>query len=89
MIYLHERWKMAIHSRGNGLENMGVSKNNGKTPQIIHLFIGFSTIIFTIHFVVVKKSPYFWFNIQKTRPIRRIWVLEALGHGMGESTGPV
>ena len=28
---------------------MGVSKNNGKTPQIIHLFVGFS-IIFTIHF---------------------------------------
>ena len=29
--------------------HMGVSKNSGKTPQIIHLFIGFS-IIFTIHF---------------------------------------
>ncbi len=40
--------------------NMGVSKNNGKTPQIIHLFIGVS-IIFTIHWGV--KSPYFWFNI--------------------------
>ena len=33
---------------------MGVSKNRGKTPQIIHLFIGFS-IIFTIHF---GKHPY-------------------------------
>ena len=30
---------------------LGVSKNNGKTPQIIHLFIGFS-MIFTIHFGV-------------------------------------
>ena len=28
---------------------MGASKNNG-TPKIIHLFIGFGTIIFTIHF---------------------------------------
>ena len=28
---------------------VGISKNRGKTPQIIHLFIGFSTI-FTIHF---------------------------------------
>ena len=34
------------------------SKNRGgKTPQIIHLFIGFS-IIFTIHFGVLY--PYFW-----------------------------
>ena len=40
--------------------HMGVSKNNGKTPQIIHLFIGFS-LIFTIHFG--GFSPYFWFNI--------------------------
>ncbi len=31
--------------------DLGVSKNNGKTTQIIHLFIGFS-IIFTIHFGV-------------------------------------
>ena len=30
---------------------LGVSKNRGKTPQIIHLFVGFS-IIFTIHFGV-------------------------------------
>ncbi len=37
--------------------HLGVSKNRGKTPQIIHLFIGFS-IIFTIHF----GYPYFWFN---------------------------
>ena len=29
--------------------HMGVSKNRGKTPQSIHLFIGFF-IIFTIHF---------------------------------------
>ena len=28
-----------------------LNQNNGKTPQIIHLFIGFS-IIFTIHFGV-------------------------------------
>ena len=26
---------------------MGVSKNSGKTPQIIHLFIGFGTMIFS------------------------------------------
>ena len=32
-------------------------KKNGKTPQIIHLFIGFS-IVFTIHFGGV--TPYFW-----------------------------
>ena len=31
---------------------MGVSKNSGFSPQIIHLFIGFS-IIFTIHFGVL------------------------------------
>ncbi len=37
--------------------HVGVSKNRGKTPQIIHLFIGFS-IIFTIHFG--RKNPYFW-----------------------------
>ena len=37
---------------------MGVyPKNTGVSPQIIHLFIGFS-IIFTIHFG--RKSPYFW-----------------------------
>ena len=30
-------------------KHMGVSKNNGVSPQIIHLFIGFS-MIFTIHF---------------------------------------
>ena len=30
-------------------KHMGVSKNRGKTTQIIHLFMGFS-IIFTIHF---------------------------------------
>ncbi len=30
-------------------EDMGVSKNMG-FPQIIHLNIGFGTIIFTIHF---------------------------------------
>ena len=29
---------------------MGVSKNSGKTPQIILILIGFSSIIFTIHF---------------------------------------
>ena len=37
---------------GMFLNNMGVEpKIGGKfTPQIIHLFIGFGTIIFTIHF---------------------------------------
>ena len=42
----------------------GISKNNGKTPQIIHLFIGFWTIIFTIHFggkilpLFLEEIPY-------------------------------
>ena len=32
-------------------EYMGVSKNRGgKPPNLHHLFIGFGTIIFTIHF---------------------------------------
>ena len=37
---------------------MGVSKNMGVSPQIIHLFIGFS-LIFTIHFGVplVLETP--------------------------------
>ena len=44
---------------------MGVEpKIMGKTPQIIHLFIGFfSTIIFTIHFWG-KKTPLFFGNIR-------------------------
>ena len=37
---------------------MGVSKNRGVSPQIIHLFIGFS-IIFTIHFGGPKTTPIF------------------------------
>ena len=44
---------------------MGVSKNRGIYPQIIHLFIGFS-IIFTIHFGVplfLETAIYsYWFN---------------------------
>ena len=35
--------------------NMGVSNNNGKTSKSSHFFIGFGTIIFTIHF----GYPYF------------------------------
>ena len=44
---------------------MGVSKNRGGfTPQIIHLFIGFGTIIFTIHFggkipLFLVQHPYY------------------------------
>ena len=39
--------------------DVGVSKKNvGKPPQIIHLFIGFGTMIFTIHFGG-KKIPLF------------------------------
>ncbi len=38
-----------------------LNQKYGKTPQIFHLFIGFS-IIFTIHFGGFP-SPYFWFNI--------------------------
>ena len=37
------------HGKSLILIHMGVSKNRGVSPQIIHLFIGFS-IIFTIHF---------------------------------------
>ena len=36
--------------------HMGIPKNRGRYSQIIHLFIGFSTI-FTIHFQIF---PYFW-----------------------------
>ena len=41
--------------------DMRVSKNRGVSPQIIHLFIGFS-IIFTIHFHApsIFRYPYFW-----------------------------
>ena len=38
---------------------MGVSKNRGFYPQIIHLFIGFGTIIFTIHFGGFYTTPIF------------------------------
>ena len=54
---------------------MGVSKNNGKTPQIIHLFIGFGTMIFTFHFG--GKNHYFW----KYLPIRKGFLTEKLPLG--------
>ena len=45
------RFQVQPESRRQQPCNMDVSKNNGFSPQIIHLFIGFS-IIFTIHFGV-------------------------------------
>ena len=64
--------------------HMGVSKNNGKTPQIIHLFIGFS-LIFTIHFGG-KNPPIFGstpknisretFPKKKTSPTK-LWISPA------------
>ena len=40
-------------------------KNRGvKPPKSFHFFIGFGTIIFTIHFGGVWAHPYFWFNTQ-------------------------
>ena len=39
------------------LEDLAASEIGGFSPQIFHLFIGFS-IIFTIHFG--GKHPYFW-----------------------------
>jgi len=39
----------AFFLKNDSLSEMDVSENRGISPQIIHLFIGFS-IIFTIHF---------------------------------------
>ena len=48
------------------LSHLGVSKNNGKTPQIIHGLIGFS-IIFTIHFggftPIFGLTPIWYFGV--------------------------
>ena len=61
-----ERWglqKTDVTSRSHRIHvwYMGVSKNRGGfyPPKSSHLFIGFGTILFTIHFGGVK-SPYFW-----------------------------
>ena len=54
--------KMADHAEDSRSQCnlVGVSKNRGgKTPQIIHLFIGFANINHPFWGV---KSPYFWFN---------------------------
>ena len=52
------------------------------TPQIIHLFIGFGTIIFTIHFGGVP--PYFWKHPHVHYVLRFSW------HFQGAiSIGPV
>ena len=67
----------------------GVSENNGFSPQIIHLFIGFS-IIFTIHFG--GNTPYFWFNTHgvsssslrlpsSSRQVRHHCEIRGRGHG--------
>ena len=60
---------------------MGVSKNRGFLPQIIHLFIGFS-IIFTIHFGIplfLVQHPYttnleavFWLQLRVRGPKSKV-----------------
>ena len=55
---------------------MEVSENSGFSPQIIHLFIGFS-MIFTIHFGVPPflETPilyFFWFNPRMFRVVLSI-----------------
>ena len=86
-----QRWFSELFLRLKGFNiqylysvlEMGVSKNNGKTPQIIYLFIGFS-INYKPSILGGKiiESPYFWFNIRffitdnqlPNLPIRSDWV---------------
>ena len=56
-VSLHCDLETKVHAASN--HGCGCfQKINGKTPQIIHLFIGFGTMIFTIHFGG-KKIPLF------------------------------
>ena len=47
--FWHLKW-LGFECQFSVKSHMGVSKNTGFSPQIIHLFIGFGTMIFTIHF---------------------------------------
>ena len=66
-IYLEIAWHPPAIAKSPGSDHsiyLGVSKNSGFSPQIIHLFIGFS-IIFTIHFggtvpLLLVQHPFFW-----------------------------
>ena len=51
-----EKDELVAKQVGSNSFHMGVSKNRGGPPQIIHLFIGFS-IIFTKS---ILGYPYFW-----------------------------
>ena len=69
---------------------MGVSKNRGKTPQIIHLFIGIGTIIFTIHFggssfppIFASTPIYCQFVLQN--PLNTLWILSIIGMSLPNS----
>ena len=53
--YLQCTYTKCIHQSTNGWP----STNNGKSLQIFHLFIGFGTMIFTIHFGGFTNPPIF------------------------------